>query len=180
MKLFPQWLREAVMTFSVRFCDLSSTLSLDPDTHDWLPEDANGATVLDRLRWKVENVAYWVFGIAYDGSDAEIRSVYHGEIPTDAMSERQRAWLLQFDLTKIDVVCYECHWEGVLSETHPYAASSCPHCGEHGVSLEPFDPDETPWSRISEIWGELRAPTPSDSLPPYTGPVLLLTEGRAA
>lgn len=45
----------------------------------------------DHVRWKIERLTDPLWGFLMDGSDCEIESTLHGEIPWEYMNQRQRA-----------------------------------------------------------------------------------------
>lgn len=87
----------------------------------------------DHLRWALEDALSRLFDLAYSGSDEEIQSVFHGEIPPKYMSGRQHA-VFKAALGYGDAAawCSDCGWKGQISEC---AEFECPRCG-HAVWVE--------------------------------------------
>lgn len=91
----------------------------------------------DHLAWFLDGLLTRLWGWLYDGSAAELRSVYAGEIPPSAMNERQLKELFKFDFSELDCICWKCPWTGSLLETDD--DFTCPECHDDSVALEPFE-----------------------------------------
>ncbi|PTY02599.1 hypothetical protein DB346_08605 [Verrucomicrobia bacterium LW23] len=141
----PEWLRRALMYVALR----GDTLG------EWITSKS-----MD------------LFGWAYEGSEAELRAVSHGEIPPAHMTPRQRSVLslpprcyhvkcvgCSHDKDSAGVATFEewkatqCGWTGTLDQA---VADRCPRCGET-VYLEPLDLDEEEIAYYAERWNELQA-----------------------
>lgn len=134
-----QWARSLIQDLAI-----SASNYVNENTHRDLLSGRE-TTRLDWIGWWLEDQLVAVFGWAYAGSDEELLSVYHGEIPPYAMSERQRALLTpREDFAALAAHCCHCRWEGDWEECcgelqhGEIFPDSCPECGEH-IWLSAFD-----------------------------------------